>query len=704
MNPSAHLPGVESVSARWQIGDWTVFPELRRLSCLDRVVRISPKAMAVLHQLASRPGEVVSRERLLETVWNGTLPTDDVLTHAVGELRRVFGDERAAPRYIETISKTGYRLIAPVERISNEPSAGAGQPSRGHREFGFVGAGLALLALLLATAVFLPRDHQQPIGGQRLDFRAKPITSEPGIHGQPAIAPGGNRVAYVMRTSRDLGYDLYVRATAESPGIRLTDTEANDFSPAWSPDGGSLAFVRFDDESCAVMIMPADGGQPRKVAECPNGGVSFLDWAPDGEWIAFSSLRKGAEVITLHEVSVGTGEVRPIEYDARPASHDIHPRYSPDGRLLAFQRRIGGYNEIFVVPRSGGEVRRVTHFEGKVLGADWWNDGRSLVVSSDHGGLRGLWRVGLDGSGEIFLGLPGARYPSTIPGSRGVAFERGDDSADIVEVELTGNSGPQPAISHPSTRSELSPRYAPDGKRLAFVSDRTGSQELWVAGSSAATRLTDHGKGEIVSPDWHPSGNLVAYVLRSGDRGSLFVVDPDYGQVRRLTADNMDVLSAAFVPPGDSIALSGRSDDGEWRVWRVRVDGSGLTPLPILDASRVAADADGMFLYFSKMQGNGLWRAAVDGATETKITDRIKFWNRSGWELVGDRLYYLDIDSRNATPGVHVLDLVSGESRRIRNIDFSLDANTLAISPDERRASLVSGGRQLSEVLVARIY
>ncbi|HJU40996.1 MAG TPA: winged helix-turn-helix domain-containing protein, partial [Tahibacter sp.] len=77
-------------------------------------LRLSPKAAAVLLELAHRPNATVSRDELIATVWHDTCPTPDVLTQAVTELRRAFGDDAAAPRYIETLPKLGYRLIARV--------------------------------------------------------------------------------------------------------------------------------------------------------------------------------------------------------------------------------------------------------------------------------------------------------------------------------------------------------------------------------------------------------------------------------------------------------------------------------------------------------------------------------------------------------------------------------------------------------------
>lgn len=99
-----------------QIGDWTVEPALNQLSVAGETVNLEPKAMAVLVYLAERPGQVVSRTTLLATIWPDLVVSDDSLTQVVIKLRKALGDAPAKSTYIQTISKGGYRLVAPVMR------------------------------------------------------------------------------------------------------------------------------------------------------------------------------------------------------------------------------------------------------------------------------------------------------------------------------------------------------------------------------------------------------------------------------------------------------------------------------------------------------------------------------------------------------------------------------------------------------------
>ncbi len=117
----------------FKVGDWTVDPAANRLFRGVREVRVEPKAMRVLTYLAERQGEVVSRHDLEAHVWTGMVVTDDAVTNTVIKLRKALGDKARDPSYIETISKSGYRLIADISAVAGtgDPTASATQTTSG---------------------------------------------------------------------------------------------------------------------------------------------------------------------------------------------------------------------------------------------------------------------------------------------------------------------------------------------------------------------------------------------------------------------------------------------------------------------------------------------------------------------------------------------------------------------------------------------
>src|SRR5690554_1712898 len=102
----------------FQVGEWRVAPRGNRLAGPQGTERVEPKVMQVLECLAESPGRTVTKEDFMDRVWAGTVVSDDVLARCISELRKVFGDDPRSPVYIETVRKSGYRLIAPVTEIA----------------------------------------------------------------------------------------------------------------------------------------------------------------------------------------------------------------------------------------------------------------------------------------------------------------------------------------------------------------------------------------------------------------------------------------------------------------------------------------------------------------------------------------------------------------------------------------------------------
>ena len=143
----------------FQVGEWLVEPDLHSVCRNGQTLHLQPKVMQVLVCLAQHAGEPLSKEELLQAVWQDTFVTDDVLKRAISELRRIFEDKAQESRIIQTIPKRGYRLLAPVRRVGAQtaspdlPAEGAGRRTGGRQEY-LTLALASILLTLLAVAAF----------------------------------------------------------------------------------------------------------------------------------------------------------------------------------------------------------------------------------------------------------------------------------------------------------------------------------------------------------------------------------------------------------------------------------------------------------------------------------------------------------------------------------------------------------------------
>ena len=274
------------------------------------------------------------------------------------------------------------------------------------------GALLALAALVIAIDgiafglyKFITRSESKSSGAEP---KVIPLTSLPGQELQPTFSPDGNQIAFVWRNEKDGRSDIYIKLLDAETRLQLTNNPADEVtpvhrssasgifpmaqinladevSPAWSPDGRSIAFVRRSPEGSGVYVTPVLGGAERKIGEVfadPFWSHS-LGWAPDGRFLAVEDKNVPQEPFGVFLLSVETGEKRRLTSPPSGVYGDFDAAYSPDGKTIAF-RRITGVHlaDIYLVPAAGGEVRRLTSLKRDINGFAWATEGREIIFSS----------------------------------------------------------------------------------------------------------------------------------------------------------------------------------------------------------------------------------------------------------------------------------------------------------------------------------
>jgi DNA-binding winged helix-turn-helix (wHTH) protein len=487
--------------------------ELRRIGLK---LKLTGQPFQVLTILLEHPGRVVTREDLQKRLWPDTfVDVDHNLNTAINKIREVLGDLAESPRFVETLPRRGYRFIAPVTTASKErnglmDSRGDGAPllmigpgdapqvssapsgSRVHHhrlKNALVVVGLIFLTTVGSVVVLRTNHTRAPAQDENQassTMQIVPVTTASGSARSPAFSPNGAWLAYIWDGPERKRDEVYVQLFGSDAPLRLTYSKKGRLgSPAWSPDGREIAFVRCDGEEDGVFVVPALGGAERRLT---NGGcLAFpgpLAYLSDGKGLLMMDRCPAAEQSGLVLFSLMTGEKQCLAHPGPPNGFSQLWWFSlsPDGRTIAFtaseSRATGTYNDIYVIPLSGGVPHRLTTdshcFDEPLM---WTPGGKSIVFFSERSTLRSLWRVPATG-GEVQREVA---YPAigsfSADGHRLLYSEQADEEdPSIWRGDLARPAGPvlKNAESIRTQYPEMDAQPYADGMRIVWVSRRTG--------------------------------------------------------------------------------------------------------------------------------------------------------------------------------------------------------------------------------------
>ncbi|MFN3513378.1 MAG: winged helix-turn-helix domain-containing protein [Phenylobacterium sp.] len=630
----------EHVAIRWpelslaretpfRLAGTEVRPSALEVETDGQVTALEPRVMKVLVALHRARGEPVSRDELIELCWGGRIVTEGALNRCVAQLRKALA---ADPRIrLDTIATVGYRLQADrqgtPEPISEARPAPA-PPGRGRLRLGLAGAGAVVLLAAAAAVLALPK----PVTWTAEAFH--PLTTEIGLETHPALSPSGEQIVYAQRTDMLQTRDLYLRSVEQGTPVQITTDPADDYGAVWSPRGDRIAFVRTPAQGpCRVVVVPIPLGPEREVGRCVSAASMRLTWLGEGT-LAISDRPTASDIWRIRTLDIQTGAVADLTDPPASTLGDGDPAASPDGRYVVFRRTLlHGAHDLFLKDVRTGRERPLTTDGWKAAGYVWSADSRHIFYASNRGGEFGLWTV------DVRRDAPPQRVSL---GFGRVSFSRmSADRRNRLAVEiptgrtnlaaLTANGEILPVTN--ASGFDWHPRAAGDGA-IAYVSDRSGSFELWVNRPDGGdVRLTSLLGSYLDSPAWSPDGASLAFVVVKGRRSDLYTIGRDGSRLRAITSDGLDKLDPVFAPDGSALTYVQRTEAG-YRLMRIET-APGAQPAPVSGGEgwrALRAGPDGRL--FGLRQGEDRVRA-LDGGSAPEI----RLGDYDAWSPGADGVY-----------------------------------------------------------------
>ena len=609
-------------------------------------------------RLAETPLEVVKKEDLIHAVWNDAFVTDDVLTRSISELRKAFEDDARQPEFIETIPKSGYRLLVSAEdatgtgnsfeksldHVETQNTAAAVLPDNasldsetrspreletgpashrkslsGIRAMQVIGAAIVLACVALGM-IRLWKSHQRSLSLEEVQMVR---LTESGNAEDVAISPNGEYVVYVFREGEQRSLRVLQVATGGEVQVLAPDVVELK-SLTFSPDGNYIFFLRTPKENFlydSLFQMPVLGGTPRKLIYDIDTPISF---SPDGKQFTFVRIRESTTYLMIANAD-GTGE-RVLA--SHPGESFDYPAWSPDGKTIAFPGPgLRSEGHVWAVSPLDAKVHSVYTTRSTIGRLHWLPDGKGLlaVIRDPAQGRGQLWYIS---------------YPN------GEAKRATNDLADYTlgQLDLTR-----------------------DGKSLVAV-ESTTSSNLWVVSGGDATRAQQitSGRAGVRSIATGPERTIIF----ANEKGDLYSIHEN-GSALRLLTPNMhrnanpsvcqDGRHIVFESSlgGQNLSLAGRASD----VWKMDTDGSHVTQLTVSGtavAPLCSPDSESVQYFDIDQRKN--WRIPMAGGTPTQVDTQDRWMVARNYSPDGKLIAYDDYGQGDVPNQIVVSPATGGEA------------------------------------------
>lgn len=659
------------------------------------------KAVETLLALVENAGQVLTKDELMARLWPDRVVDEANLAQNIAVIRRFMGVEPHAPGFIETFPGTGYRILGPVTASDEAlegpraafvpepvslPSARDGASPRAKL---WLGAPVLILLVLIAVWFVRPRAGEPP------ELHRSPVTRLAGKEFQPAISPDGKNVAFVWeRDDADKGSIWVQHEGINSPRRISPDDGASYGSPAWSPDGQQLAYLRFEPAQGSILVSPLEGGLARTVAPVfpSRYGLSnrHLDWSPDGRLLVVDDAESARQALGIFLVTLEGGQKKRLTQTDDVYIGDVEPRFSPDGRTVSFIRAFHRANqELYTVPITGGTPLRLTFDARQVSGQDWMPDGKALVFGSNRSGEFRLWKIspapGRDKPRETPIYGDFPLQLSIARASRALVYSVLQHDLNIWRLDLRAPKGSSEAWLRliASSGQDASPQYSPQGDRICFRSDRSGEEQLWVAASDGSNPVqVTQGALRPSVGRWSPDGRSI--VFNNTGTTELFFASLGAGGDWSVRATGLRGVHPVFSPDGQWIYAGTMTS-----IIRIPVHGGPPSELARTMGISLGVSAEGQYIYFVREpSGSALWRLDTGSGAAEKVLDGLVPYCSSCWALSTSGIYYLrNKEGSQDRQALYFHEFATGKDRAFIDYPEALSpigSGPFSLSPDGR--------------------
>ena len=575
------------------------------------------------------------------------------------------------------------------------------------REWWRTAAIAGILVLMLAALAALLTWLIKPRGADLTKYHYSPLATSAAYEGFPAWSPDGKSVAYIADVDGIL--QVFVRSVGSPTPTQVTQAARDCRDPFWDPDGNRIYYISLAADRDSLWSVGVGGGDPQVVLQ----NVHTAAISPNGETLVLLrevSVHGNFDLAIFVSIPPGAEPKRlPLKINEDNFASGVL-RFSPDGTKIGLWAAVRFPTDtttklnraFYVIPWPEGEPRQIPLHRwwagARPYPFSWMPDSRHVVVGADRisqsPGMH-LW-VADSVTGKfrpLTVSNVNEYYPSVSPDGQKIVFSTEEDDFDLLNLPVNGE-GMSPVLS--TTRSEKSPAWSPAKEEFAYVTNQSGSDEIWIRSQDGqwerpvvtANESRDRPSFSLANLEFSPDGKRIAYQSRGSDNYLVWIAAAAGGPPIPLVPlelkrrDYQD--TPTWSPDGNWVAYTATDATGTFALWKIRV---GAESPPVLIKDQI------IYPSLPKWSPRGDWITAEttegfsiispDGLQSRVLTEETWLahtWSRDGAEIYGIRL----------AEDLHLIlariDVKTGEETFISDLGLSppiiQPVQSLTLSPD----------------------
>lgn len=600
-------------------------------------IEIEPKIFSLLCFFCRNAQRAISRDELIEKVWQGRIVSNAAINRAVGELRKAIELDVKDPQYIVTISKVGYQFNALIEQQESPAlldSNNTLQPNQTKTSLAHLVPYFAALTIIAITLfIYLNTTENANSASQFNLSTATPVTAIKGSAFKPHIFDNGQAV-FLHKDPKNKNVQLWLQVPGLSAKKLTNDSYYYTYAIFTGVD--TIFASRFDNltaRNCQIIKLTISTKQSKKIADCAKRAVTHLAFDNESRKLYFNFRESVSQPYAIRSLQLDTSRIQQLTH-ADPSgntSGDFMFSLSPSSKqmaILEYQQDGAALLKVTDIADPINVARYQSYYG--VSAINWLSD--KIILINDE---KGVLTYNLEnGDGKYILEGDNLSQSTFSPALSLLSYVKFDATRNIYQLSHV-NSQDEEALTH-SAYINVLPYYANTSNALVYFSTDSGTVEIQLLdkiGNVSTLKFPETIK-HFSNIKWASDDSAIVASINS----KLFIYSMEMRQWQKI-ATNLDRIHYVEIMNSQQVIVSSEQS-GDWQLWQVDLHTEKAKQITKNGGYSASYVKEKNTLLLSKYSQDGLFELDLKDFSEIKIRDNFKITDWNKWQLRGDNLYF----------------------------------------------------------------